>query len=886
MRGIDRLWRLLGQKRGSLTPRLCPVVDRAGPGLFRLDFDGSSPVGRCRLHWSTPGNLLATRSASDPPVTLRQEGREPGALAFIPPSTEALFWQVFETGPEPPGLRLEALGGLTNLGVLLAERGHRLCAARRGVRLLRLAFSGQRWFEPGFDADHQLIPIADGRWRALGEDARGILRFAGRRIPVGACTLELRVDAEQPVIDTHLYFDDGLGFRETLSQRITLASGTLSRSAVFVPLRTRAIRLDPVSEPGAFSIQRLCIRQRGLSATLAQAGPGRLRSLARRYGGFLPQRLRQRLNALPILAGPETQAYQRYLAGAEPALKEERAAIEAHQAGWVVRPTISILMPTWNTPIALLDKAVESVRAQTWTEWQLCVADDASTHRAVQERLSEWSRRDPRIRFVVAERNGGISAASNAALALASGEFVGFLDHDDELHPLALYYVVEALNRKSDLDLIYTDEDKIDSAGRRFDPHFKPDWNPELLESQNYLAHFSVYRTDRVRELGGLRSVCDGSQDFDLALRVSAICGAERIHHVPVVLYHWRAIPGSTALANDAKAYPHQAGLRALADRHAAEAGVRVDSGLLPTSYRVDPALPEPAPLVSIIIPTRDGGAHLRVCLDSLTGRTHYPAFEVLLVNNQSGDPDTLALFSELEADARFRLLDHDAPFNYSAINNIAAGEARGRVLLLLNDDTEVLAEGWLSELVRIAIQPEVGAVGALLVYPDGSVQHGGVALGIGGVAGHLHSHWSGNSDGYMGRLKLRQAVAAVTAACLAVEREKFLAVGGLDEVNLPIAFNDVDLCLRLAERGWRSVWTPWARLVHHESKSRGLDIAAEKRERFDRESRYMKRRWGAALRQDPYYSPHFTRSGPSYTLTDPPYCLRPWAANPSPELQ
>lgn len=877
-RSFGRLGRMLRQRRGWTTAVAQPIP---GPGRlprYHLDFEPGPPIGLCVIQCDQQGQLLAELTpAAASPVRLRFDSRDRDTQVFIPPATRALLWQSTAASSRPPGLRLGAIGATATFGYLLRGRWRRFLSSVRWLQALRLIGSGRRTFEARFEPDEEIEHLGDGQWMATGSDPRGWLRFERDRLPLGLCSVEFQIDAEAAIIDSTFYFDDGRGFRETLAHRVTGASGDRIRATLFIPLTTRSMRWDPVSEPGRFRIVHGSFRQQGFAATVVHALRSRTASAPTAFGRFLPRALRDRLARIPALARPETLAYRAYLEQAEPRIDEEREAIEAQQSSWTQRPTISIVMPTWNTPPPLLDRAIESVCAQTWPLWELCIADDASTDSRTRLRLRDWAARDARVRIVECERNGGISAASNAALALASGEFVGFLDHDDELHPLALYYVVEALNRGPELDLIYTDEDKIDAEGNRFDPHFKPDWNPELLESQNYLAHFCVYRRTLVDALGGLRSECDGSQDYDLALRASAASQPARIHHVPVVLYHWRAIPGSTALATDAKSYPHQAGLRALADRHTGHPGTSIRSGALPTSYRVDAPLPQPPPLASIIIPTRDGGAHLRTCLDSLCERTRYPAFEVLLVDNQSCDPDTLTLFEQRRSDSRFRVLPYDAPFNYSAINNAAAREARGRVVVLLNDDTEVISPDWLDELVRLAIQPDIGAVGALLFYPDGMVQHGGVALGIGGVAGHLHLHAPRNADGYMGRLKLRQAVSAVTGACLAVEAGKFQAVGGLDEVNLPIAFNDVDLCIRLAERGWRSVWTPWTQMYHHESKTRGLDTAPEKRDRFDREARYMKQRWGRKLRDDPYYSPHFSRVGPSHTLADPPFQFRPW---------
>lgn len=713
----------------------------------------------------------------------------------------------------------------------------------------------------------RLRPLANlvgegAQWTAQSSDPQFLLDFEGG-VPRGLCRIDLRLDQDLPLQRPRLYIDRGNGYSELDSRCWTLRRGMRLQVDLYIPLRARRLRLDPAEQPGAFRIEAPEIRPLGLSSTL--------RFLYR-------ERFRPALRGPRLGSADDAQAYAELIRLDEPVLEDVRAEIDAHQASLRLRPRFSILMPTYNSDLRYLDRAIASVRAQTWTDWELCIADDASPQTAVRQRLREWALREPRIRLVECERNGGISAASNRALELAGGDFVGYLDHDDELAPLALYHVAVALNERPDLDLIYTDEDKITPEGHRFQPHFKPGWNPELLYSQNYVSHFAVYRRRVVQELGGLRSACDGSQDHDLVLRVAARTSADRIHHVPVVLYHWRAIPGSTALARSEKSYPHEAGLRALRDRFAGEAGVTVESGRLPFTYRVSFPLPDPPPRVSIIVPTRDGYAHAHRCLDSLFARTAYPDFEVLVVDNQSRDPRTLEWLDQCRLRPNVRVLPFDAPFNYSRINNHAARAAQGEVLVLLNDDTEVISPDWLSEMVSLALRADVGAVGAKLYYPDDSIQHAGVALGIGGVAGHVHYHFPRSAHGYMGRLHLRQAMSAVTAACLAVTREKYFAVGGLDEEQLTVAFNDVDFCLKLAARGWRAVWTPFAELYHYESKSRGPEDNEAKRARFRGEIEVMQQRWPALIEDDPYYHRCWSRSAQDYSFEPLPRMHWPWA--------
>jgi len=465
--------------------------------------------------------------------------------------------------------------------------------------------------------------------------------------------------------------------------------------------------------------------------------------------------------------------------------------------------------------------------------------------------------RDPRIRAQRRDRNGHISAASNDALAMARGEFVALLDHDDELRPHSLLEMVEAARRHPEAGLFYSDEDKIDERGRRFQPNFKPDWNADLLLSQNYVCHLAMLRTSLVREAGGFRVGFEGSQDHDLFLRCSALLEPGQVVHVPKVLYHWRAIRGSTALERDAKDYAGAAGARAVADHLSRHAPGAAAEQLAHGHYRVRWPL-DGDPRVDIVIPTRDRLELVRACVESILARTEYDHYRILLVDNQSVEPETVAWMTAIEADPRVRVLRYDAPFNYSAINNWAAAQGDGEVLCLLNNDIEVIEGGWLRELAGQAMRPGVGAVGALLLYPDRSIQHAGVILGMGGVANHVYSGAPEGHPGHGARALVAQELSAVTGACLAIRRDRYFAVGGLDE-RLQVAFNDVDFCLRLLEAGYRNVWTPFARLLHHESATRGRDEDGPARERFLGESRYMDARWGDYLVGDPAWNPNLS---------------------------
>jgi O-antigen biosynthesis protein len=548
------------------------------------------------------------------------------------------------------------------------------------------------------------------------------------------------------------------------------------------------------------------------------------------------------------------------------ALRARLTALPAEQ-----RRLISVLMPVYNTPERWLVRAIDSVREQVYENWELCLADDASTEPHVRPLLERYAAADPRIHVVFRAQNGHISHASNSALELAHGEFVALLDHDDELAPDALAEVVLLLAGRPDADIVYTDEDKIDEAGRRYTPYFKPDYLPDLLKGQNCLSHLSVFRTALMRTVGGFRPGYEGSQDWDLALRVVDRTTPDRVRHIPKVLYHWRAISGSTAREVSEKDYSLDAARRALLD-HFARRQIEVDVRPVPGSHwQIVYPLPARHPLVSIVIPTYNAAALLHTCVASIFARTDYAPYEIVIVNNRSDDPETLALFAELTQEPNVHVIDYDAPFNFSALNNFAVRQTRGDVLCLLNNDVEVVTHRWLDELVSHAVRPEIGAVGAMLYFPDLTMQHAGVVLGLGGVANHAfikHPHGTG---GQMNRARLVQNYSAVTAACLVIRRAVFEQVGGFNETDLPIAFNDIDFCLRVRAAGYRNLWTPFAELIHHESASRGKEDTPEKQARFDREVAYMRRTWGEQLDHDPAYNLNLALNVEGWDLAWPP---------------
>jgi glycosyltransferase involved in cell wall biosynthesis len=528
-------------------------------------------------------------------------------------------------------------------------------------------------------------------------------------------------------------------------------------------------------------------------------------------------------------------------------------------------------MPTYNTKPEWLVEAVESVQKQLYPHWELCIADDASSDTHVRSIVERYAAEDDRIKVVFRKDNGHISAASNSALKLASGELIAFLDHDDMLAEHALFWVVETLARHPDAQLVYSDEDKIDMMGNRSDPYFKCDWNEDLFYSHNMICHLGVYRAKLVHELGGLREGFEGAQDYDLALRCIERIDHSQIVHIPRVLYHWRIHSRSTASGGPDKPYALKAGEKAINEhlQRRGTAGV-VEPLLDLRMYRIRYRLPKSVPFVSLIVPTRNGLRLIRQCVDSILTKTTYNNYEIVIVDNGSDDPDTLRYFQSIQANLRIRIIRDCRHFNYSELINSAVKAVAGEFIGLINNDIEVISPDWLSEMVSHALRSDVGAVGGKLWYPNETLQHAGVVLGIRGVAGHAHKYLKRRQSGYFARANVIQSFCAVTAACLVIRKETFQKIGGFNEA-LQIAFNDVDFCLRVREAGYRNIYTPYAELYHHESATRGNEETPEKQFRFSQEFAYMKQRWGELLLNDPAYSPNLTLESEDFGLAWPP---------------
>lgn len=540
---------------------------------------------------------------------------------------------------------------------------------------------------------------------------------------------------------------------------------------------------------------------------------------------------------------------------------------------------ISIVVPLYQTPERFLREMIESVCSQTYGNWELCLADaspladgDKTLGEGRKESrttkltgiVKEYMEKDDRIRYRILEKNGGISENTNEAIKMATGDFVGLLDHDDLLERDALYEIMEKIAKNDETDVVYTDEDKINRKGtKHLIPNMKPDFNLDLLRSNNYICHFLVVRKSIIDQVGGFRKEFDGAQDYDFTFRCTE--AARVVAHVPRVLYHWRTHSGSTSDNPDSKMYAFDAGKRAV-EAHLAR--MKVEAKVEETDdlgyYRIRYQLKE-TPMVSILIPNKDQKESLQKCLQSIWEKTEYENYEILIVENNSTKEETFAYYKEIDKKNRVRVLYWDREFNYSAINNFAAREAKGEYLLLLNNDTEVITKGWIKELLSNCARKEVGMVGAKLYFPDNTIQSAGTIIGLGGLADHAFVNMSRKRAGYMHRASIQMNLSGVTAACAMVKRSVYEEVGGLEE-KLSVAFNDVDLGLKIVTAGYLIVYDPFVELYHYESRSRGVDD--EKRERHKKEVQYAQEKWKDFLEAgDPCYSPNLTLSKHNFSL-------------------
>ena len=567
-------------------------------------------------------------------------------------------------------------------------------------------------------------------------------------------------------------------------------------------------------------------------------------------------RLHERFEPEEVPYGPWYEAY----------VPDEKTLEAQRRHQFSDAPLISIAVPAYRTPPQFLRDMIDSLLAQTYGNWELCIANGSPDDQEMNRILEEYGKRDVRVRYENLTENLGIAENTNAALAMARGEFVGLLDHDDLLAPNALYEIVLALEKNPEADAVYTDEDKVTmNLEEHFQPHLKPDFNLDLLRSNNYICHFFAVRKSVIEKAGGFFREFDGAQDYDFIFR--CVENSRKVAHVPEILYHWRTHKASTADNPASKMYAYDAGKRAI-EAHLKRTGTEgivshtPDLGFYRVKYPV-----QGEPMISIIIPNKDQKESLESCLKSIREKTGYKNYEIIIIENNSTSDEIFHYYKELSADPQIRLLRWKKEFNYSAINNYGARMAKGEYLLFLNNDVTVITDGWMEEMLGVCQRPEVGAVGVKLIYPDNTIQHAGCVVGLGGIAGHMFTDMPADRTGYLHKASILQDMSAVTAACMMMKKSVFEKAGGFTE-ELAVAFNDVDLCLKTRQTGYLIVYDPYARLWHMESKSRGAEDSKEKVRRFQTEIEYMRSHWIDILKNgDPYYNKNLSLTKWNYSL-------------------
>lgn len=680
----------------------------------------------------------------------------------------------------------------------------------------------------------------------------------------GFYMLEATINGASSAFLSKLYVNYGDGFSEQNCIPLLVKPNGCTKRLCYFPRKPVALRWDPAEQPGSMHSFELILKR----VTKGFAFKRMAKKLTQKHGRVISLKQLGKIdfiaayNQLFLQTTLPAFSYRDWIKQVEPTLWQNSDEIPNQDI------CFSIVVPTYNAKPEWLEACFNSVVSQTYTNWQLIVVDDASTKQASIDFLNSWqTKQASNIEVIFAKENGHISAASNAGLARAMGDYVLFLDHDDTLASQALYELAICISKKPTAQVLYSDEDLMTEAGLRVTPHFKSSWNPELLTAHNYVTHLCCYKRSLLTELNGFRLGYEGAQDYDLVLRASRMVQPENIIHIPKVLYHWRMVEGSTAMSAGAKSYATQAGLKALQYHiNAIEPLAKVAHSTRDNFYKVSWPLPEALPKVSIIIPTRDGLEVLKPCIDGLLNNTHYSNLEIVILDNGSVQTETFEYLSQLAGYPFIKVVRDDGPFNYSAINNHAVRHSSGDLICLLNNDIEIIHADWLSEMVSLAIRPEVGCVGAKLLYPDNTIQHAGVIMGLGGYAAHSHRGTGRYEPGYFCRAQLRQNLSAVTAACLLVRREIYEQVNGLDE-QFQVAYNDVDFCLRVQAAGYQNIYTPYAELYHHESKTRGSDTSGAKQKRFDKEKALLLARWASEIQNDPFYNPNLTRDSEDFSI-------------------
>jgi O-antigen biosynthesis protein len=734
-------------------------------------------------------------------------------------------------------------------------------------------------------------------YAAVGPDPHFITNFNGQPLKAGWYQLSIDVDEIKDILlGTKLYFDYGRGFNEVDVWNLSHVHDDKIETLIRVAHDLKRLRFDPSISECIFHIKQISLTPASQIKVLATAI-----SRYKKYHSLNKSHLqiwrdvvidylkkgkpgiREKVWAsIRNKEDHSISAYAKWCQLYDTISKYDLRIIAQNISNLAYKPLFSIIMPVYNAPLEFLEKAIESVKKQAYENWELCIADDKSTNKKISQLLSAYQENDKRIKVVFRETNGHISRASNSALELATGDYIVLLDQDDEILPHALYLVAKAINENQDIELVYSDEDKIDEKGNRFDPYFKTDWNRDLFYGQNMINHLGVFKYSLIKKIGGFRPNFEGSQDYDLALRCIEHLRDDQIYHIPHVLYHWRAAKGSTSITVSNKNYALDAGIKALNEHFQRTNKKAIVEKHVNSSYRVKWMLPDKLPKVSIIIPTKDKIEILSVCIKSILNKTKYENYEILIIDNNSQDASTHEYYNTLRNNEHVKIFEYKAPFNFSAINNFGVQQSIGELLVLLNNDTEVINEEWLHEIVSQCLRDKIGVVGAKLYYPNGLIQHAGVFLSEGHPGIHIYLKRDKDDPGYINKLNLVQNYSAVTAACFGVKKEIYLEVGGLDEKNLKVAYNDVDFCLKVKEAGYNNLWTPFAQLTHYESLSRGDDLNEINLPRFKQEQKYMLTKWDKIIKKDPYFNPNLDTDTQTTQFAYPPRISYEWRENKS----
>lgn len=577
----------------------------------------------------------------------------------------------------------------------------------------------------------------------------------------------------------------------------------------------------------------------------------------KRYGMFFTlKKIGKRVFRLPDKRKSNIEIYKQWIIENETDInKTEKLSYE---------PKISVVVPMYNTDEKFFKELIDCMKNQTYSKWELCLADGSSDE---NDSLKEYFKGEKRVKYKFLGKNNGISGNTNEAIAMATGKYIGFLDHDDLLAKNALYEIVRELNKDKKLEFIYTDEDKIDQNGERFEPHFKPDFSPETLECNNYITHFVVIKKELQKKIGLLDSRFNGAQDFDFVLRATE--NTTKIKHIPKILYHWRVHRDSTANVADSKPYAYESGLRA-SQAHLMRTGKKglVDDGHdVPGIYKIYYEITG-NPKVSILIPSKDNKLFLKTCINSIINKTDYQNYEIVIIENGSKKKETFKYYDSLSHNPKIKILKYesdDKEFNYSKLINFGVKNVDGEFVLQLNNDTRIINKDWLELLIGYAQNKEIGAVGGRLYYIDKSIQHAGIIVGLSGIAGNMLVKLPYGKHAYFGQESATRNVSAVTGACLFARRELYKEVGFMDEKDFKVAFNDVDFCLKLIKKGYRIVYNPYVELFHYESKTRGYELSEEKKKRFENECNIFKEKWGEYV--DPYYNINFSLDSCNYDI-------------------